>query len=178
MSAALYFILNYMSSFQNPNFAILYLPIILFGVFPFWFGWGGLAGCMIGALMAGIFLMDAGFLSILESITVLIMYGLIWFLAPQKATGRGKKNMSCLICVYMVSLFLGTSFHWLIFASFVSFFTLEWTLTLIFFSFVLNIAIEIAICPVLLRTVSPRVRRLGIYSGTFSEWRNRRKVQL
>lgn len=177
ISAALYFSLNCISQFL-PIYAILYLPVILLGVFPFWFGWGGLAGCMIGANMAGIFIMGMGFFSIFESVTVLIMYSLIWLLAPQKATERGKKNTICLICVYMVSLFLGTSFHNLIFASFIAFFTLDWAFTLIFSSFVLNIAIELAICPVLIRTLSPRLRCWGIYSSTFSEWRSRTRRQL
>ncbi|MBE3116237.1 hypothetical protein IMZ68_03455, partial [Candidatus Bathyarchaeota archaeon] len=56
MSAALYAIFFSISySIAMPNFTLLYLPIILLGVFPIWFGWSGLAGCLIGAYIGGVF---------------------------------------------------------------------------------------------------------------------------
>ena len=67
MSAALYavfFLISY--SVTLPNFTILYLPIILLGVFPLWFGWSGLAGCMIGAFIGGAFVENLGFFGIFE----------------------------------------------------------------------------------------------------------------
>ena len=35
------------------DFTLLYLPVILLGVFPLWFGWSGLGGSMIGAFIGG-----------------------------------------------------------------------------------------------------------------------------
>jgi len=56
ISAALYavfFFLSYLISV--PTFTILYLPVILLGVFPVWFGLSGLFGSMIGAVIGGLF---------------------------------------------------------------------------------------------------------------------------
>ncbi len=56
VTAALYatfFLLSF--SIAVPNFTLLYLPIILLGVFPLWFGWSGLVGSMIGAFMGGVY---------------------------------------------------------------------------------------------------------------------------
>ncbi|MFA5365439.1 MAG: hypothetical protein WC325_09705 [Candidatus Bathyarchaeia archaeon] len=176
MTAALWVLFIFLSHlFATPNFAILYLPIVLLGVFPFWFGWSGLAGCAIGAFIGGAFVMGLGFLGVIESVTALIIYGLIWLLAPKNAVeGRGKKNLFLLIGVYAVSFFAGTSYHFLQLAAiFPALFTVNWALTLIFPSLVLNVIIEVAICPVLLRTLSPKLRCWGFCSGTFSEWRSR-----
>lgn len=56
VTAALYvtfFLLSF--SIAVPNFTLLYLPIILLGVFPLWFGWSGLVGSMIGAFIGGVY---------------------------------------------------------------------------------------------------------------------------
>lgn len=56
VTAALYvtfFLLSF--SITVPNFTLLYLPIILLGVFPLWFGWSGLVGSMIGAFIGGVY---------------------------------------------------------------------------------------------------------------------------
>jgi len=54
MTAALFAIFFYLSHIiALPNFTFLYLPIILLGVVPIWFGWSGLVGSMIGAYIGG-----------------------------------------------------------------------------------------------------------------------------
>ena len=83
-SATLYAIFFFLSGLiAVPKFTILYLPIILLGVFPLWFGLSGLAGSMIGAFIGGFFVEGLGFLAWIESITTLIIYGLNWVLIPK-----------------------------------------------------------------------------------------------
>ena len=56
MTAALFAIFFYLSKLVAlPTFTFLYLPIILLGIFPVWFGWSGLIGTMIGAYIGGIY---------------------------------------------------------------------------------------------------------------------------
>jgi hypothetical protein len=38
----------------------------------------------------------------------------------------------------------------------------------------LNLVIQLVVCPVLLRTVTPRLKSWGVYSGNFAEWRKLR----
>ncbi len=57
MSAALYAVLFIVSKLVPglPNFAVLYLPVVLLGVFPIWFSCNGLVGSMIGAYIGGVY---------------------------------------------------------------------------------------------------------------------------
>jgi len=88
---AVFFFLSYLVAV--PNFTILYLPIILLGVFPLWFGLPGLVGSMIGAVIGGLFVENLGFLVWIELVTTLIIYGLNWVLIPRNAfEGKVKKN--------------------------------------------------------------------------------------
>jgi hypothetical protein len=41
-------------------------------------------------------------------------------------------------------------------------------------TFGLNFVIQIAVCPALLRAVTPRIKNWGVYSGNFAEWRSLR----
>jgi len=171
ISAALYAVFFFLSGLiAVPSFTILYLPIILLGVFPLWFGLSGLAGSMIGALIGGFFIEGLGFFAWIESITTLIIYFLNWVLIPQKATERDKKrNLLVLSGVYALTLFVGTSY-------------ILWQLTvlgvisapaaeiLLLPTFGLNLAIELIVCPILIRTLTPRLRSWGIYSGNFKDW--------
>jgi hypothetical protein len=174
ISAALYavfFFLSYLVAV--PSFTILYLPIILLGVFPIWFGLPGLAGSMIGAVIGGLFVENLGFLAWIEIVTTLIIYGLNWVLIPRNASdGKVKKNL-LLLGVYAFTLFVGTSYILWQFTA-VGLFTTEAALVVLLPTFALNYAIEAAICPILIRTVSPKLRIWGVYSGNFWEWRHNR----
>ena len=163
-----------------PGFTLLYLPVILLGVFPLWFGWSGLAGCMIGAFIGGVYVEQvAPYAAWVESITALIIFGLNWILIPRNAVeNRTKRNLILLMAVYAISLFVGTAY-------------ILWQYTYLFsigilafnilagFSFGivlaatygLNLVIQLVVCPVLLRTVTPRLKSWGVYSGNFAEWR-------
>lgn len=77
-----------------PKFTILYLPIILLGVFPNWFGSSGLAGSMIGAFIGGYFAEGLGPFAWIESITTFIIYILNWVLIPKSVVeGKTKKSL-------------------------------------------------------------------------------------
>ena len=181
MVAAMYAILFYGSApGMLPGFTLLYLPVILLGVFPLWFGWSGLAGCMIGAFIGGVYVEQvAPYAAWVESITALIIFGLNWILIPRNAVeNRTKRNLILLMAVYAISLFVGTAY-------------ILWQYTYLFsigilafnilagFSFGivlaatygLNLVIQLVVCPVLLRTVTPRLKSWGVYSGNFAEWR-------
>src|SRR5512137_1377722 len=88
ISAALYavfFGLSFVVPSPSPSFVLLYLPVILLGVFPVWFGLPGLAGSMIGAVIGGIFVENLAFAAWIEGVTALVIYGLNWVLMPRNA---------------------------------------------------------------------------------------------
>ena len=184
MVAAIYAILFFGSALgMLPGFTLLYLPVILLGVFPIWFGWSGLAGCMIGAFIGGVYVEQvAPYAAWVESVTALIIFGLNWILIPRNAVeNKTKRNLILLIVAYAISLFIGTAY-------------ILWQYTYLFsigilafsiiggFSFVvvllatysLNLVIQLAVCPALLRAVTPRLKSWGVYSGNFTEWRRLR----
>ena len=177
ISAALFSVFFFLSyTVSLPHFTLLYLPIILLGVFPIWFGWPGLVGCMIGAFIGGVYIEQLPlYIAWVESATALIIYGLNWLLIPRSAAEqRTKLNLFFLAIVYAVSLFVGTSYIlWQysflgipVFAGLPP----EVVLSAIY---VLNLAIQLVTCPILLRTLSPKLRNWGFFSGTFSEWRKK-----
>jgi hypothetical protein len=184
MTAALYAVLFYGSApGMLPGFTVLYLPVILLGVLPVWFGWSGLAGCVIGAFIGGVYVENVpAYAAWVESVTALIIFGLNWILIPRTAVdGKRKQSLLLLVAVYAVTLFVGTAY-------------ILWQYTYLFnvgilpfgilggFSFGivlaatfgLNLVLQLAVCPVLLRAVTPRIKSWGIYSGNFREWLNAR----
>jgi hypothetical protein len=177
ISAALYALFFFLSGLITvPKFTLLYLPIILLGVYPSWFGLSGLAGSMIGAFIGGYFVEGLGFLAWIESVTTLVIYGLNWVLIPRSAgEGKTKKSLLILWCIYAVTLFVGTSY---ILWQFTVLGLLEAGLAEVILlpTFGLNLVIEIIVCPVLIKSLSPKLKSMGIYYGNFWEWRNRGKT--
>ena len=175
MSAALYAVFFFLSSLIGvPSFVVLYLPIVLLGVFPIWFGRSGLMGGMIGAFIGGFYVESLGYFAWIESATTLIIYGLNWLLISEKAAkAETKKYLLLLLGAYAATLFIGTVFVlWqLTFAGFIPPGVAE---ALLLPTFGLNFVIEAIVCPFLLRSVSPRLRSWGAYSGTFREWRRKK----
>ena len=181
VTAALYTVFFFVSySVTLPNFTLLYLPIILLGVFPLWFGWSGLVGAMIGAFIGGAFVEGLGFLGIFESIVALIIYLLNWLLIPQKAAENGdRKSLFALLAVYTLSLFVGTSYILWQYTILPHLFTSSQAFAILLPTFALNLPIVLITCPALIRAVSPKLRTWGMYSGSFVEWRSiRTKSQL
>ena len=166
-----------------PGFTLLYLPVILLGILPLWFGWSGLAGSMIGAFIGGVYVEQVPpYAAWVESVTALIIFTLNWLLMPRNAAeGRAKRNLVLLMIVYAVTLFVGTAY---ILWQYTYLFSLGVLTTNILggFSFGivllatygLNLVIQFAVCPALLRTVTPRLKSWGVYSGNFAEWRSLR----
>jgi hypothetical protein len=179
MSAALYavfFFLSYLVAV--PSFTILYLPVILLGGFPVWFGLPGLVGSMIGAVIGGLVVENLGFLAWIELVTTLIIYGLNWVLMPRDSGGwwAFKRNL-LLLGAYAFTLFIGTSYILWQFTA-VGLFTTDAALLFLPPTFLLNYVIEAAVCPVLLRTLSPKLKAWGVYSGNLWEWRQQRKSKV
>ena len=87
MVAALFVVFFYLSKIiALPTFTFLYLPIILLGVIPIWFGWGGLVGSMIGAYIGGVYVETLPLhLAWVEVTTVLVIYLINWLLIPRFA---------------------------------------------------------------------------------------------
>ena len=177
ITAALYAIFFFLSGLiAVPKFTLLYLPIILLGVFPLWFGLSGLTGSMIGAFIGGFFVEGLGLLAWVESVTALIIYSLNWVLIPKNAAERStKRSLFLLLGVYAVTLFAGTSY---ILWQFMVLGLLPAGLAEVILlpTFVLNLVIEAIICPVLMKALSQKLKSMGIYSGNFREWRSSAKA--
>ena len=175
-TAALYTIFFFLSySITLPRFTLLYLPIILLGVFPIWFGWSGLAGAMIGAFIGGAFVEGLGFLGVFESVVALIIYLINWTLMPKKAAEDGKrKSLITLLGVYALSLFVGTSYILWQYTILPQLFTATEAEVILVPTFALNLPIVLITCPALIRAISPKLRTWGMYCGNFADWRRLR----
>ena len=176
MTAALYTIFFYLSfSITLPHFTLLYLPIILLGVFPIWFGWSGLAGAMIGAFIGGAFVEGLGILGVFESVVALIIYLINWTLMPKKAAEDGKrKSLLALFGVYALSLFVGAGYILWQYTILPQLFTVSEAQAILVPTFALNLPIVLIACPALIRAISPKLRTWGMYCGNFAEWRSLR----
>jgi len=177
ISAALYAFLFLVSGLVTvPKFTLLYLPIVLLGVFPSWFGISGLAGSMIGAFLGGYFVEGLGFLAWIESVTTLIIYGLNWLLIPKiSAEATTKKGLAILFSIYAVTLFVGTSYILWQFTT-VGLLATGLAELILLPTFGLNLLIEILICPVILRSLSGKLKSVGMYYGSFWEMRGKTKT--
>ena len=175
MSAALYAVFFFLSSLAGvPSFVVLYLPIILLGVFPVWFGVPGLVGGMVGAVVGGVFVEGLGAFAWIEAVTTFIIYVLNWILIPRDAVEGKLKKLALLFGIYALTLFVGTTYVlWQL--ALVGIFPMDYGLfVLLPPTFALNYVIMAVVCPVLLRTVSPRLKAWGIYVGNFWEWRRKK----
>ncbi|NLF88803.1 hypothetical protein GX563_08275 [Candidatus Bathyarchaeota archaeon] len=172
ITAALYTVFFFLSySITLPNFTLLYLPIILLGVFPVWFGWSGLIGCMIGAFIGGAFVEGLGFLGIFESVCALIIYLINWTLIPKGAAETNSKGkLAVMLAVLGVSLAAGTSYILYQYTILPQLFTADVAFAVWVPTFLLNLPIVLIACPALIRTISPKMRTWGMYTGNFREW--------
>jgi hypothetical protein len=175
MTAALYTVFFFLSyTIAVPNFTVLYLPIILLGVFPLWFGFSGLVGSMIGAFIGGVYVEALPLhFAWIEITTAFIIYGLNWLLIPKTAAeAKTKKSLIILSSIYALSLFVGTSAILWQFSA-VGLFPAEVAWAFLLPTFGLNLPIALITCPALIRAVSPKLKSWGMYSGNFAEWRSR-----
>ena len=168
----MFFLLSY--SVTLPNFTLLYLPIILLGVFPLWFGWTGLVGSMIGAFIGGVYVENlAPQYAWAEIVVAIIIYGLNWLLIPRNASeAKSTKHLVILVGVYALTLFIGTSYIlWQL--SVLGVIPIDIAKAFLLPTFAINLPIVTITCPALLRAVSPRLKSWGLYAGSFSERRNK-----
>jgi hypothetical protein len=174
VTAALYVVFFFLSySVTLPNFTLLYLPIILLGVFPIWFGWSGLVGAMLGGFIGGAFVEGLGFLGVFESVVALIIYVLNWVLIPQKAAEDGKKkSLLVLLGVYTLTLLAGTGYILWQYTIIPQLFSLTEAQTILVPTFAINLPIVLITCPALIRAISPKLRIWGMHSGSLEEWRS------
>jgi hypothetical protein len=179
MSAALYVIFFFLSySVTLPNFTLLYLPIILLGVFPVWFGWSGLAGSIIGAFIGGAFVEGLGFLGVFECVVAIIIYLVNWTFMPKRAAEDGKStSLFVLLGTYSISLLVGCGYILWQYTILPQLFSAEQALTILVPTFAINLPIVLITCPALLRAISPKMRNWGMYSGNFREWLSNRKAR-
>jgi len=178
MTAALYTVFFYVSSIVSlSGFTLLYLPVILLGVFPIWFGWKGLLGSMIGAFIGGAVVEGFGLLGIFEIITAIIIFVPNWIFLPKNSFKHGAKNLLIPIAVYAGTLFVGTAYILWQYSIIPKLWDIQFAETLLLPEFAVNFAIMAVVCPVLNRVVTPRLQNWGIYSGSFAEWRSHRQNQ-
>jgi hypothetical protein len=178
MTATLFALFFYLSGLiAVPNFTFLYLPIILLGIFPIWFGWSGLVGSMIGAVIGGFLVEGLGAFAWIEATTALVIYALNWILIPRRATEGKLKWTLSLFAVYAATLFIGTVCILWQLTALVGIFTPDIAQAFLLPVFGLNFAIEILICPALIRALSPKMKSWGIYAGNFSQWRTLRQTK-
>ncbi len=177
MTAALYAVFFFLSwSITLPNFTLLYLPIILLGVFPLWFGWSGLMGSMIGGFIGGAFVEGLGFLGIFESVCALIIYLINWVLIPKKAVEDGnKRSLALMLTILAISLLACTSYILYQYTLMPQLFSSTQALSILIPTYFLNLPIVLIACPALIKTISPKLRTWGIYTGNFAEWLNKNK---
>lgn len=179
MTAAIYAVFFFISGMITlPSFTLLYLPIILLGVFPIWFGWSGLVGSMIGAFIGGAFVEGLGFLGIFESVCAMIIYLIIWVLAPKMAAENGSRSsLLKLLAVYALGLFVGLSYLLWQYTIVPKIFTVAEAQAVLLPTFALNLPIMLIACPALIRAISPKLRVWGMYCGNFLEWRGSKSAK-
>ena len=136
-----------------------------------WFGWSGLIGCMIGAFIGGAFVEGLGFLGIFESVCALIIYLINWTLIPKGAAETNSKGkLAVMLAVLGVSLAAGTSYILYQYTILPQLFTADVAFAVWVPTFLLNLPIVLIACPALIRTISPKMRTWGMYTGNFREW--------
>ncbi len=177
ITAALYTVFFFLSySITLPNFTLLYLPIILLGVFPIWFGWSGLIGSMIGAFIGGAFVEGLGFLGVFEAVCALIIYLINWLLMPKGAAETSSKGkLAVMLAVLAVSLAAGTSYIIYQYTVLPQIFSSAEAFTIWLPTFLINLPIVLIAVPALARTISPKMHTWGMYTGNFREWLGRNK---
>lgn len=164
ITAALYAVFFFLSfATPVPNFTVLYLPIILLGVFPLWFGWGGLVGSMIGAFIGGVYVEGLPLhLAWVEVTTAIIIYSLNWLLIPKMASkANSPRGLAVLSSIYAFTLLIGTvAILWQF--TLVGLLPAEIAWPLLPGTFALNLPIALIACPALIRAVSGKLHTWGI----------------
>ena len=171
--SALWVVLAYLSAFTTvvSGFISFFLPVLLIFTVPVWFGKKGFAIGLIGGVLGKNFLVSGGLQNALGDLifTVGVMMGGMYLLAPAGLADM-KKATDWIINIVLNEVLLfavaGVLYINLLLGTFPPDYGLLWTIvwTTVFSSVVLAI-----INCILLRTLTPVLKRSGLYSGKIAK---------
>jgi hypothetical protein len=81
-----------------------------------------------------------------------------------------------MLATLAVSLLAGTSYILYQYTVLPQLFTADMAFTIWLPTFLINLPIVLIACPALIKTISPKLRTWGMYTGNFAEWR-RHKIE-
>lgn len=167
--SAVWVVLAYLSAFATviPGFISFFLPVLLIFTVPVWFGKKGLIIGLIGGVLGKNFLVTGGPQNALGDLifVVGVMMGGMYLLAPASLPDM-KRSVDWVVNFVLNEVLLfavaGVLFTIALLGVFPMDFGLIWTIT--WTTVLSSIPLAIINC-VLLRTITPVLKRSGLYSG-------------
>ena len=171
--SALWVVLAYLSAFTTvvSGFISFFLPVLLIFTVPLWFGKRGFAIGLIGGVLGKNFLVSGGPQNALGDLifTVGVMMGGMYLLAPAGLADM-KKATDWIISIVLNEVLLfavaGVLFINLLLGTFPPDYGLLWTIV---WTTVLSSVVLAIINCVLLRTLTPVLKRSGLYTGKMAK---------
>ncbi len=171
--SALWVVLAYLSAFTTvvSGFISFFLPVLLIFTVPVWFGKKGFAIGLIGGVLGKNFLVSGGPQNALGDLifTVGVMMGGMYLLAPAGLADM-KKASDWIINIVLNEVLLfavaGVLYINLLLGTFPPDYGLLWTIV---WTTVLSSVVLAIINCILLRTLTPVLKRSGLYSGKMAK---------
>jgi len=171
--SALWVVLAYLSAFTTvvSGFISFFLPVLLIFTVPVWFGKRGFAIGLIGGVLGKNFLVSGGLPNALGDLvfTVGVMMGGMYLLAPAGLADM-KKATDWIINIVLNEVLLfavaGVLYINLLLGTFPPDYGLLWTIV---WTTVLSSVVLAIINCILLRTLTPVLKRSGLYSGKIAK---------
>jgi len=171
--SALWVVLAYFSAFTTvvSGFISFFLPVLLIFTVPVWFGKKGFAIGLIGGVLGKNFLVSGGPQNALGDLifTVGVMMGGMYLLAPAGLADM-KKGTDWIINIVLNEVLLfavaGVLYINLLLGTFPPDYGLLWTIV---WTTVLSSVVLAIINCILLRTLTPVLKRAGLYSGKIAK---------
>ncbi len=171
--SALWVVLAYLSGFTTvvSGFISFFLPVLLIFTVPLWFGKRGFAIGLVGGVLGKNFLVSGGPQNALGDLifTVGVMMGGMYLLAPRGLADM-KRGVDYVISIVLNEILLfavaGILYVNLLLGTFPPDYGLLWQIT---WTTVLSSIVLAIINCVLLRTVTPVLKRSGLYSGKMAK---------
>lgn len=171
--SALWVALAYLSAFATilPGFISFFLPVLLIFTTPIWFGKKAFAIGIIGGVLGKDLLVSGGPPNALGDLifTVGVMMGVMYLVAPA-ALAQMKRARDWILNIVLNEVLLFAVFGVLYIDALFGVFPMNYSLmaSVVVVTVLSSIPLAIINC-VLLKTITPILRRLGLYSGkTFS----------
>jgi hypothetical protein len=167
--SALWVVLAYLSAFATiiPGFISFFLPVLLIFTVPVWFGKKGLVIGVIGGVLGKNFLVTGGPQNALGDLVFVvgIMMGGMYLLAPAKLADM-RRAIDWVINLVLNEVLLFAVAGVLVTVALLGVFPFNWGLIwVITWTTVLSsIPLAIINC-ILLKTITPVLKRTGLYSG-------------